>query len=81
MLYKGAIAFLDDVIIYSKTKEQHYKLLNEACHLMKEGGLKLHPGKCELLVDEIVYLGHTISSEGVKANTSKTQTLADWKEL
>ena len=38
MLYKGAIAFLDDVI-YSKTKEEHYKLLNEAFHLIKEGGL------------------------------------------
>ena len=44
MLYRGAISFLDDVIIYSKTKEEHYKLLSEAFHLMKEGGLKLHPG-------------------------------------
>ena len=63
MWYQGAIAFLDGVIIYSKTKEEHYKLLYQAFQLMVKAGLKLHPGKYELLVDEIVYLGHAISKQ------------------
>ena len=81
MLYQGAIAFLDDVIIYSKSKEEHYALLDRAFTLMEQAGLKLHPGKCDLMCKEIVYLGHTISQAGVSANSAKTQTLHDWKRL
>ena len=81
MLYRGAVAFLDDVIIYSRTKEEHLKLLDEAFRLMRQAGLKLHPGKCTMMSEEIVYLGHVISKEGVKVNTDKTKALRDWKKL
>ena len=81
MLYEGAIAFLDDVIIYSETKEEHLRLLDRAFQLMSQAGLKLHPGKCTLMSEEIVYLGHIISKEGVSANPEKLKVLTDWKKL
>ena len=81
MLYEGAIAFLDDVIIYSDTKEEHLKLLDRAFQLMSQAGLKLHPGKCTLMSEEIVYLGHIISKNGVSANPEKLSALTNWKKL
>ena len=81
MLYEGVIAFLDDVIVYSKSKEEHLKLLDRAFQLMSQAGLKLHPGKCTLMSEEIVYLGHIISAKGVSANPEKLKALTDWKKL
>ena len=81
MLYQGAIAFLDDVIIYSKSKEEHFELLSKAFKLMADAGLKLHPGKCELLATEITYLGHKISASGVSVDKEKTKVLSEWKVL
>ena len=81
MLYQGAITFFDDVIIYWKTKKEHYELLGRAFRLMEQAGLMLHPSKWDLMCKEIVYLCHTISKDGVSANTAKTQGLVHWKCL
>ena len=81
LLYEGAIAFLDDVILYSKTVEEHLVLLDRVLKLMKDAGLKLHPGKCQMISTEIVYLGYVISEEGVKADPEKTRTLTEWPEI
>ena len=81
LLYEGVIAFLDDVIIYTKTVAEHLVILNKALKLMQEAGLKIHPGKCTILAKEILYLGHTISHEGVKANPDKTKVLQDWPKI
>ena len=55
LLYEGCMAFLDDVIIYSKTVE-HLDILDQALKLMQKAGLKIHPGKCTILAKEILYL-------------------------
>lgn len=48
---------------------------------MAQAGLKLHPCKCNLLQEEILYLDHIINKNGVKANTEKTDALQNWKQL
>ena len=81
MLYEGVIAFLDDVIIYSKTIEEHLELLDRVLKLMSDAGLKLHPGKCEMVSTKIVYLGYIITEEGVRANPEKTEVLTNWPKI
>ncbi len=81
LLYEGCIAFLDDVIIYSKTVEEHLEILDQALKLMQKAGLKIHPGKCTILAKEILYLGHTITEHGIQANPEKTACLTDWPQI
>ena len=81
LLYEGVITFLDDVIIYSKTVEEHLALLNRALDLMQKAGLKIHPGKCTILAKEILYLGHTITEFGIQASPEKTACLTNWPEI
>ncbi len=81
LLYEGVVAFLDDVIIYSRTAEEHLELLDKVLKLMQTAGLKLHPGKCTLMSPEIVYLGHIVSQAGVQANPEKTETLKNWPKI
>ena len=81
MLYEGVVAFLDDVIIYSKTVDEHLQLLDRALKLMRDAGLKIHPGKCTILSEEIVYLGHKISAQGVEANPDKIKDVKNWPQI
>ena len=81
LLYEGVIVFLDDVIIYTKDVTEHLRLLNEVLRLMADAGLKLNPCKCDLLQEEILYLGHIINKDGVKANTAKTDALLNYPQL
>ena len=81
MLYEGCVAFLDDVIIYSRTASEHLQLLDRALKLMRDAGLKIHPGKCTFMSTEVVYLGHVISHNGVEANPEKIRSVRDWPEI
>ncbi len=81
LLYEGVIAFLDDVIIYTKTVEEHLALLDQALKLMQDAGLKIHPGKCTILAREILYLGDTITEFGIQADPEKTACLQNWPQI
>ena len=81
LLYERVIAFLDDVVVYSKTVEEHLALLDQALKLMQDAGLKIHPGKCTILAREILYLGHTITEHGIQANPEKTACLQNWPQI
>ena len=65
------IVFLDDILIYSKTPDQHVKHLDIVLSILKEHSFyaKLH--KCNLCLSEIEYLGFIINKNGVKADPKK----------
>ena len=60
-----AIPYLDDTIIHSNTVEGHFSDLNQVLLAHKKAGLKLQPSKCQLFQDEIDYLGHRVSADGI----------------
>ena len=60
------IIYLDDVIVFSKTPEEHVVRLRVVFKMLKQTGLKLKPSKCEYLWQELTYLGHVISKDGIK---------------
>ena len=64
--WQYALAYIDDVIIYSKTFDDHLKHVDEICQLLKQARFRLNPEKCEIAQQRIDYLGHTISSGSIR---------------
>ena len=76
--WRTCLVYLDDIIVYSKTFDEHLDRLREVFDLLGEAGLKLKPKKCQLFRHSVPYLGHVISAEGVKTDPEKTKTVAEW---
>ena len=64
-LWKFLLVFFDDILIYSKTWEEHLRHLDEVLRILKEQSLFAKMYKCEFGMQEILYLGHVISTDGV----------------
>ena len=76
-MYKYAIAYIDDVIIYSETFQDHLKHLNEVFSKLRDAGLKLKMSKCQFLMEQIRYLGHVISKDGIYPDPEKIRVIQD----
>ena len=72
------IIYLDDVIIFSRTPEEHLQRLRLVLQKLRAAGLKLKPSKCEFFKDNISYLGHIVSKDGVETDPKKIQVIVDW---
>ena len=72
-----ALIYLDDMIVFSRTEEEHLHRLQVVFARFLEHGLKLKPSKCHFLQDEITFLGHEISAEGMKLGTVNLKAIAE----
>ena len=70
------LIYLDDVIVYSRTKEEHLTRLRAVFECFLESGLKLKPSKCHFFRTEIRYLGHKVSAAGMEAGTEGVEAIA-----
>ena len=64
-----ALVYLDDMIVYLKTEEDHLCQLQAVFEHSHDHGLKLKPSKCSFLCKQITFLGHEISTDGMKPGT------------
>ena len=72
-----ALIYLDDVIVFYQTEEEHLHRLQVVFYRFLEHGLKLKPSKCHFLQDEIMFLDHEISAEGMKPGTANLKAIAE----
>lgn len=77
-LYKGVMVFIDDILIYSKTAEQHRELVDWVLRRLKEEGYYAHPDKCEFFMPEVSFLGHVVSEKGVAVQQYKVEAVERW---
>ena len=77
MLWKECLVYLDDVIVFGKTFESCLASLAKIFERLRRNGLKLKPKKCNLFRTAINYLGRIISTEGVKADPEKLESVSD----
>ena len=70
-----AIGYLDDIIIFSKTEEEHMKHMETVFERLEAAGLKLKRSKCEFFKKHIHYLGHLISDEGIAPLPEKLDSI------
>ena len=70
--------YLDDVIVFSKTPDEHLERLEAVFQKLSATGLKLKPSKCTFFKPEITYLGQLITSEGVATDPKKIEAVIKW---
>ncbi len=76
--WTSCLVYLDDVIIVAKTFEEHLHNLRTVFDRLREAGLKLKPTKCSLCRQEVNFLGHIVSADGVATDPAKTEKVETW---
>ena len=77
-LDKFVIVFLDDVLIFSKSLDEHEKHMREVLAILREKRLFAKMSKCDLVRREVDFLGHRLGRDGLGRETAKTQAIMDW---
>nr|GEV34597.1 putative reverse transcriptase domain-containing protein [Tanacetum cinerariifolium] len=78
-LNKFEIVFIDDILIYSKTWEEHEVYLGLILKLLKEEKLYAKFSSCEFWLQEVQFLGHVINGDGIHVNPSKIEVVKNWE--
>lgn len=78
MNLKEVLVFIDDLIVFAPTLEQHEERLMKVLNRLKEFGLKLSVEKCTFFQTSVRYLGHVVSQNGVETDPGKIEALRSW---
>ena len=80
LTYRQVLAYLDDVVIVGRTFEEHIGNLEVVLARFRSHNLKLKPKKCHLFQKEIDFLGRRVSSEGIRVQEQKVETIRSWPQ-
>ena len=75
---RDCLIYLDDIIIFSSTFDEHMERLQAVFERLQEHNLKLKPSKCELFKGRVSYLGHVVSDEGIHTDPAKIEAVKSW---
>ena len=78
--WKTLLIYLDDIIVFSATVEEHLDRLGDVLKLLRTAGLKLKPAKCNFLNQEVLFLGHIVGAQGIQPNPQLVAAVKEWKE-
>ena len=79
MSWKTVLAFLDDICILGKSKEDHLNNLGDVFRRFRKFGLKLKPKKCSLFCKEVEFLGRLVGVNGVTMTDQSLETIREWR--
>ncbi|KAK8659636.1 hypothetical protein V6N13_029833 [Hibiscus sabdariffa] len=74
------VVFIDDILVYSRTEEDHDRNLRLVLQTLLENQLYAKLSKCEFWIREVVFLGHVVSSEGMRVDPKKVEAIVNWKQ-
>jgi len=72
------LVYIDDIILFSRTVEEHLERMVRVLARLREAKLKLKPSKCTLLQKSLSFLGHVVSGEGIATDPEKTRLVSEW---
>lgn len=79
MLDRSVIVFIDDILIYSKSKEDHVAHLREVLETLRREQLYAKFSKCDFWLQEVQFLGHLVNREGIKVDPAKVEAVMKWE--
>ena len=71
----GVVCVADDIVVFGRDKEDHDNKLRLLLQRCRETGMKLNRNKCEFRLDEINFMGHRVTSEGLKPDERKIEEI------
>ena len=74
------VVYLDDILIFSKSLEQHYEALDKVLDQIGKAGLRINPEKCHILKTEVKFLGHVINDKGIQTDPSKLEAIKTFEK-
>jgi hypothetical protein len=78
--WKTVLIYLDDIIIFSPTIDEHLDQISQVFSLLLSAGLKLKPAKCDMLKKKVLFLGHIAGANGLLPNSTLISSVHGWKE-
>jgi hypothetical protein len=78
-LDKFVMVFIDGILVYSKSTDEHDEHLRVVLQQLRDNQLYAKFSKCEFWIDEVPFLGHMISPEGIAVDPGKVCDVLDWK--
>lgn len=72
------LVYIDDIIVFGENFTQHLSRVMEVLERIKQAGLKLKPEKCRMLQSEVVFLGHTVSKDGIMPDPTNIVKIVQW---
>lgn len=79
-LDKFVVVFVDDILIYSKSREDHEKHLSIVLQTLRDNKLYAKFEKCDFWKDEVKFLCHVVSKDGISVDPSKVEAVMNWKQ-
>ncbi|GBG60182.1 hypothetical protein CBR_g3426 [Chara braunii] len=77
-LDKFVVVYLDDILVFSKTLQEHEGHLRQVLEKLRESNFKINAKKCEWAKTQVLYLGHVLDGDGIKPEDSKRAAIRDW---
>jgi hypothetical protein len=78
-LDKFVVVFIDDILIYSKSVEEHVQHLRVVLEKLRRHKLYAKFSKCEFWLEKVVFLGHILTSKGVAVDPEKVEAVSHWQ--
>ncbi len=72
------LVYLDDLIVFGRTLDEHEERLLKVLDWLQEYGLKLSIDKCQLCQPQVKYVGHIVSASGIATDPEKIQAITHW---
>ena len=79
MQWERAVLYLDDIIIFSSTVQEHMARLEEVFQRLQKANLTLKPTKCHFFQQQVEFLGHIVDEKGVSTDPQKIEAIVNWE--